>query len=285
MTTSISRNCGFCGEKGHTMFACMHPAVDYINTKFDEGLRESPENPFPVLHWLENQPAKTVRIIAHKNHVPHSGKKWDMIASLLDLHYTEYQNKLWHLPKEECDAVLNKFHQIIASILHFQKELVNIGILEEEPYKPNMLYTMALPDVFTIYTDMYAKHSTAFIDIVTNFNRQFKITLLQEVALSHTLEEKEKEDCPICYDALTPKNKIRLNCGHSFCETCIIKILTKNRKEKCAGMLPFCAMCRCRYKTFSIQCDPTTVGEELKQKIEPFLYTTTRTIETTTTEV
>jgi hypothetical protein len=278
MTTSTSRNCGFCGEKGHTMFACTHPAVDYINTKFDEGLRESPETPFPVLHWLENQPAKTVRIIAHKNHVPHSGKKWDMIASLLDLHYSEYQNKLWHLPKEECDAVLDKFHKIIASILHFQKELVNIGILEEEPYKPNMLYTMALPDVFTIYTDMYTKHSTAFIDIVTNFNRQFKITLLRTQLLDLVEEE---EDCPICYDALVPANSIRLNCGHSFCESCIIKILTKNRKEKCAGTLPFCAMCRCRYKTFSIQ-----PGEkELENKIEPFLYTTTRTIETITTEV
>lgn len=269
---SSFRNCGFCGERGHTMFACAHPAVTYINTKFDEGLRESPENPFPVLHWLENQPAKTIKIIAHKNHVPHSGKKWDIIASLLDLYYSEYQNKLWHLPKEECDAVLNKFHKIIASILHFQKELVNIGILEEEPYKPNMLYTMALPDVFTIYTGMYSEHSTAFIDIVTNYNRQFKITLLQDAPPSLASEE----ECPVCYDALTPTNSIRLNCGHTFCETCIIKILTKNRKEKCAGTLPFCAMCRCRYKTFSIRSGT----EELKQKIEPFLYAET-TVETT----
>lgn len=273
MATSTSRHCGFCGEKGHIMFACTHAAVDYVNTKFDTGLRESPDNPFPLLHWLEDQPAKTVRIIAHKNHVPHSGKKWDMIASLLDLHYPEYQNKLWHLPKEECDAVLNRFHQIIASILHFQNELVNIGILEEEPHESNRLYTMALPDVYTIYTSMYSEHSSAFIDIVTNFNRQFKITLLQTPSIAIKEGEGEEEDCPICYDALTPENKIRLNCGHSFCESCVIKILTKNRKENRPGSLPFCAMCRCRYKTFSIQSGL----KDLENKIEPFLYKTTTT--------
>ncbi len=263
MSFTSSRNCGFCGERGHTMFACAHPAVEYINTKFDAGLRASPENPFPVLDWLELQPVKTIKILAHKNNVSRSGKKWDIIESLLDLHYPEYQNALWKFPKEECMTLLNKLNKIVTSILHFQKGLIEIGILEEEQHDSNVLYTMSLPDVFAIYTDMYTNYSGQYVDIVTNYDRQFKIELLQ------TSCQPVEEECPICYDTLRPDNGVHLNCGHTFCGECVIQILTKNQKEKCAGSLPFCAMCRCRYKTFSIQ---TGEHKELKNKIAPFLY-------------
>ncbi len=275
-----SRNCGFCSEPGHTMFKCTHPATIFINTKFDATLRENTENPFPVLNWLEVQPAKTIKMLANKNNVPHIGKKWDMIESLMELHYPEYQNPLWLLPKEECTLILNKLHKLITRVLHFQTELVDVGILPEEQYERNALYNMPPHDVFVIYTDLYTDHSGQFVDIMTNFNRQFKIALLQTHD-DHAHDGQGTEECPICYDALTPTTRVQLNCGHAFCGDCVIQILTKNKKEKCAGSLPFCAMCRCRYKTFAIP----PVAEELKNKITPFLFVYTPATTRPTTEV
>lgn len=262
---SSTRNCGFCSEPGHTMFKCTHPATAYITGKFDAALREHTENPFPALRWLEAQPAKTIKLLAHKNNAPHVGKKWDIIESLMDLHYPEYQNPLWKMTKEDCVRILNQMNKLIARILHFQTELVDVGILPEERYETNSLYKMALPDVFAVYTDLYTDHSDEFVDIMTNFNRQFKIALLQAPCHNNGAGE-----CPICYDALSSENSVQLNCGHAFCGDCITQILTKNKKEKCAGSLPFCAMCRCRYKTFTIQPGPSA---DLKNKITPFLYT------------
>ena len=264
---SSTRNCGFCSEPGHTLISCNHPAATYLTTKLDAVLRENTGNPFPVLHWLESQPTKSIKILAHKNHVSHTGKKWNMIESLLDLYYLEYQNPLWRLPKEDCARILDKLHKLIKSVLHFQTELVNVGILQEEQYERNALYNMAISDVFAIYTDLYTVHSGEFLDIMTNFKRQFKIELLQS-----TCQDNDTEECPICYDKLNPTNRVQLNCGHAFCGDCITQILTKNKKEKSAGTLPFCAMCRSRYKTFTIQSGPIA---ELKNKITPFLFVQT----------
>ena len=37
---------------------------------------------------------------------------------------------------------------------------------------------------------------------------------------SKTTMEEVKE-CPICYDKLTAKTRVKTNCGHSFCESCL----------------------------------------------------------------
>lgn len=43
--------------------------------------------------------------------------------------------------------------------------------------------------------------------------------------LGYDSRELQLEECPVCFDALTPHTTILLHCGHSMCEPCILTML------------------------------------------------------------
>jgi hypothetical protein len=77
----------------------------------------------------------------------------------------------------------------------------------------------------------------------TSENRKYNIeTLLKE----KEKETAEKEACPICYE---DESKVKLNCGHEFCGTCVQSIL----KKCCPSKQPRCAMCRVNMSSFEFE--------------------------------
>ena len=77
-----------------------------------------------------------------------------------------------------------------------------------------------------------------------NLNRKFDIkTIISE----ETCCTNENCECSICYDELSRKEFIKLNCGHEFCKNCIKQSLQNERKRKYC-----CAFCRSEIGTFEM---------------------------------
>lgn len=55
--------------------------------------------------------------------------------------------------------------------------------------------------------------------------------------------------CPICYDDCNVSNSVMLNCGHSFCGTCIEGILLRQRQRQRIEGLD-CPYCRSQMNVF-----------------------------------
>lgn len=86
-------------------------------------------------------------------------------------------------------------------------------------------------------------------DLVNNLSQIQKIkVVIQEEEEENTNKNKNQIDCPICYDTITPNNKIITNCGHQFCNTCMERYLKKQNKNT----TPSCAMCRSNIQTIRV---------------------------------
>lgn len=71
------------------------------------------------------------------------------------------------------------------------------------------------------------------------------------------IEEKEYDDCPICFDGIDKNNLIKTNCNHTICHTCISTLLTRSRKVSC----PMCRTNINFLKSYSME-----VHKKLTQK-------------------
>jgi len=59
----------------------------------------------------------------------------------------------------------------------------------------------------------------------------------------HATEPKEPNPCPICFDELNNKPHSKTNCGHLFCEPCLIQCAKTDEK---------CPYCRTKLKSYTI---------------------------------
>lgn len=59
-------------------------------------------------------------------------------------------------------------------------------------------------------------------------------------------EDAQERECPICMDALTCENHLKLSCGHLFCNPCILKSIktAKTTKKSENTLTSCCPMCR-----------------------------------------
>ena len=59
-------------------------------------------------------------------------------------------------------------------------------------------------------------------------------------------EDAHEQECPICMDALTCENHLKLSCGHLFCNPCILKSIktAKTTKKSENTLTSCCPMCR-----------------------------------------
>ncbi len=55
-------------------------------------------------------------------------------------------------------------------------------------------------------------------------------------------------ECAICFECVTTPDTISLNCGHTFCASCIVNTLKINHSY--SG--PCCALCRTQMKIFNV---------------------------------
>ena len=50
--------------------------------------------------------------------------------------------------------------------------------------------------------------------------------------------KKQQEQCPICFEKITLKNKIKLQCNHYYCRDCIEKWYSKSQVGNKITILP-----------------------------------------------
>ena len=66
---------------------------------------------------------------------------------------------------------------------------------------------------------------------ITNAGKHCKIKCNSVFCYHHQFQELPlKETCPICFDPI--KNKIKIDCKHSFCNECFQKVLEHSRLER-----------------------------------------------------
>lgn len=98
------------------------------------------------------------------------------------------------------------------------------------------------PEPVILFIDMIINICRSFEEII--LNRKFDIkTIISEEKCS----TNENCECSICYDELSRKEFIKLNCGHEFCKNCIKQSLQNERKKKYC-----CAFCRSEIETFEM---------------------------------
>lgn len=100
----------------------------------------------------------------------------------------------------------------------------------------------------------------------SNSNSITTLTNIMLYTSDKEIEDKDGEcECPICYEPICKEQKIKTNCNHIYCDTCMITYLDTcyiNHKDPC------CAMCREVYTCFEILNPPTF--EKVKAKLDEY---------------
>ena len=97
-------------------------------------------------------------------------------------------------------------------------------------------------------------------------NSTTTLTNIMLYTIDKEIEDKDGEcECPICYEPIHKEQKIKTNCNHIYCDTCMMTYLDTcyvNHKDPC------CAMCREVYTLFEIPNPPTF--EKVKAKMDEY---------------
>jgi hypothetical protein len=71
------------------------------------------------------------------------------------------------------------------------------------------------------------------------------------------------KECSICYEEYKSKNSVKLDCEHTFCKDCIVKILkTKPSVHRCA---------MCRHEITQMTTYNVNIKDEIIEHLYPFL--------------
>ena len=97
-------------------------------------------------------------------------------------------------------------------------------------------------------------------------NTNTTLTNIMMYTIDKEVEDNDGEcECPICYEPIHKEQKIKTNCNHIYCDTCMMTYLDTcyiNRKDPC------CALCREEYTLFEIPNPPTF--EKVKEKFQEY---------------
>jgi hypothetical protein len=240
-------NCGFCSEPGHNMLKCKHPDVTHIESEFNAISEQCDGDAFILFDWLQMNLLKNVKMLALKIGVSRAGAKHSIISSIMDIKFPNYTNPIWHLGYEECLLTMAQTCVMANDVVSFQMELIALGLMSGEIYNTISLRRTPIQTLYEMHQQFYMEYADRYLARYEASQAKSNIGLiLISTSASDKEEEQEEqqeEECSICYENLTKNNEIHLNCGHTFCENCIIETLTKNAS---------CALCRTPYATFTI---------------------------------
>lgn len=93
-------------------------------------------------------------------------------------------------------------------------------------------------------------------------NYKFAINVVMKPVDLTEEQPKEYFECAICMEEQCPiLDEVELGCGHTFCVTCVLGILTNSKNNK---KHPCCGLCRTDFKT--IQVHRQKMMEEYKKE-------------------
>ena len=92
------------------------------------------------------------------------------------------------------------------------------------------------------------------------------LTSIIMYTIDKEIEDNDGEcECPICYEPIHKEQKVKTNCNHIYCDTCMMTYLDHcyvSNKDPC------CAMCREVYTLFEVPNPPTC--DKLKAKMDEY---------------
>jgi len=133
------------------------------------------------------------------------------------------------------------------------------NIEEEIGFEP-----LSLQDLETDYDSLPSLVSISSDDYFTNTDTTLNNIMIYTI--DKVIEDKDGEcECPICYEPIHKEQKIKTNCNHIYCDTCIMTYL-----DTCyhSSKDPCCALCREVYTLFEIPNPPTF--DKMKRKLEDY---------------
>ena len=153
---------------------------------------------------------------------------------LLDIHV---QVILTKLPHDQC---IELFVRRVSN--EFKLPILKAIVLKSR-YRQGCLYITLKKDLIRELFQFYL-HKSNEINIEQLADRRSLVTrwlgctiILQIRPMAH----HDVSECPICYEETTTHNCSTLNCGHTFCTTCVQLIINTNTNT---NTTPMCALCR-----------------------------------------
>jgi hypothetical protein len=254
MTHYNSFKCGFCKNIGHDMSSCCDPTAVFIQNEFHAILSQSNGDPFDLLDWLNMVLLNAVKFIAHKNNTTRTGTKHDLIVAIMDKLFPNYSNPLWKYPLKQRLRLLSIMRIRTNQILSFQRQLIETGIISVSIHSTTSLHSLDAESLDNIYRQFHREYREPF-------NAYYENTRSKKYRIKTLIVKKEEEDndndCSICYEKIVDCNEIHLQCGHRFCNTCIVTTLEKK--------IPQCALCRKKYEEFTI------CNQVVYESIKPYI--------------
>lgn len=145
--------------------------------------------------------------------------------------------------------------------------------IEEEHTPPSL----TLQDLQTEESDLESL-PTLVSDSSIESNSTTTLTNIMLYTIDKEIDDKDGEcECPICYEPIHKEQKIKTNCNHIYCDTCMLTYLDTcyiNNKDPC------CAMCRQLYTLFEIPNPPTF--DKVKAKLDEYESDENESIESKT---
>jgi hypothetical protein len=232
------------------------------------GLASLNGHPDPAFDWFKARSAVEIKLLASRLNLPVSVPRTTSISNLMDFHYPDYANPVWRelLPSEELLVARSRAAVYRNNINHLIIRLnVPIDLTPRQVGRMNLADLEQLNDAL-IEVDQAQRRERRYgnynyANNPHNVERKFAIA----IALSSHQEEdnklKKEEECPICYECVTPDNMVELNCAHEFCGDCLSTLLKTTARNK----EPTCSLCRGDMLTFK------THSKEVHDNIRPML--------------
>jgi hypothetical protein len=271
MPREVTTKCGFCSEVGHKINTCFHPNASMLFREMRaivNGLASLNGHPDPAFDWFKARSAVEIKLLASRLNLPVSVPRTTSISNLMDFHYPDYANPVWRelLPSEELLVARSRAAVYRNNINHLIIRLnVPIDLTPRQVGRMNLADLEQLNDAL-IEVDQAQRRERRYgnynyANNPHNVERKFAIA----IALSSHQEEdnklKKEEECPICYECVTPDNMVELNCAHEFCGDCLSTLLKTTARNK----EPTCSLCRGDMLTFK------THSKEVHDNIRPML--------------
>lgn len=225
--------CTLCGDSGHNIRYCKDPIIPYLLVKVRcKKIKSVRRNDmFVLFNWLHRLiPTELRAVLIYKYRItPKTASKHKLVAIIMDYEFPDVgENAFWkvYLPMNfnntrPVDAQNEDERQLI---------LRNIFSYNEHNNEDPTMLPLASDELICILLRLIEE------------NRHYDRTLFDN-NITYTKckcnEEEESIECSICYDEISKNNKVRLNCNHEFCGSCIAIHIKKTPSANVK-----CPMCR-----------------------------------------
>jgi hypothetical protein len=232
-----SHHCSFCGNTGHDIRFCDSPNIPDIEhtiaNLYVSNLQES-----MVLQLNEDETeAQFINTLFHQF----------LLRNIRVLAVTSgLATASGYTKAEYCRVIYRHYHQTFQSLIDVINFVNNDNVVNNVVNNNNNYVRDLLEEFNQVFINNYNFNSESELESV--INSKFNITSVLNIDILNAECECE---CGICLETnITFKNMVKLNCEHSFCSGCIVRVLETTSVDK----VPKCAFCRADITEIETNC-------------------------------